>query len=218
MTEDMALEFSNVSTKGRKFSLQNISFQLPKGYVMGLAGKNGAGKTTLLKQIVKEGAHYSGIIKVFGKDIKTHRSLMNQVIWISEEHPFLLEGSGIQNAKLLGTLYDDFDLDKFLQVMKEFDVPGNRNVGAYSKGEFVKFQLAFGIAHGAKLFLIDEATAGMDVVFRREFWRQIGKWIAAEEITVVAATHIEQELEVKADYLGIMEEGRMISFGENETV
>ncbi len=218
MMEEMALEFINVSTKGKKFSLHEVNFALPKGYVMGLSGKNGAGKTTLLKLIVADGAKYSGTIKVFGKEIRKERSLMNDIAWVSDENTYLFERSGMENAKLLGTLYENFDLHKFIEKMQEFDVPANRNVGAYSKGEFAKFQLAFGIAHGAKLFLLDEATAGMDVVFRREFWKQIGKWIAEEEITVVTATHIEQELEFKTDYLGVMEEGRMISYGENAAV
>lgn len=216
--EEMALEFLNVSTKSRKFSLREISFSLPKGYVMGLAGKNGAGKTTLLKQIVNEGASYTGTIKVFGKSIKNQRAFMNKVAWISEDVTYLFERSGRENAMLLRTLYDNFDLQKFIEKMQEFDVPLNRHVGAYSKGEFVKFQLALGIAHDAKLFLMDEATAGMDVVFRRNFWKEMGKWIAAEEITLVIATHIEQELELKADYLGVLEEGRMISYGETPAV
>ncbi|MBO5303455.1 MAG: ABC transporter ATP-binding protein [Lachnospiraceae bacterium] len=216
--EEMALEFIDVSTKGKKFSLQNVSFSLPKGYVMGLSGRNGAGKTTLLKLIVEEGAKYSGKIKIFGKELKEERSLMNQIAWICEDVTWLLERNAVKNATLLGVFYETFDMQKFLDKMQEFGVSVRQNVGTYSKGEFVKFQLAFGIAHGAKLFLLDEATAGMDVVFRREFWKQIGKWIAQEEITVVAATHIEQELELKTDYIGIMEEGRMISYGENAAV
>jgi len=216
--EEMALEFTNVSTKGRKFSLQNISFSLPKGYIMGLAGKNGAGKTTLLQTIINESAKYTGSIKINGRDIRDSCAYMNKVAWISEENVFVADKSGMENAKLLSVFFENFDMDIFIQKMNDFNVSIHRSVAAYSKGEFVKFQLAFGIAHGAEIFIMDEATAGMDVVFRKEFWKQVGNWIATENITVILATHIEQELEIKADYVGIMEEGRMTSYGENEAI
>ena len=98
--------------------------------------------------------------------------------------------------------------------MTNFEVDGNRRISDYSRGEFLRFQMAFARAHGAKLYLMDEATAGLDVVFRREFWSLIGRLIAKERITVLFTSHIQSELEFRADYLGTMESGRMITFGE----
>lgn len=80
----------------------------------------------------------------------------------------------------------------------------------------MRFQMAFAMAHGTKLYLLDEATAGMDPVFRVDFFKILHEVIAEEEASVLMATHLAEELEHKMDYVGIMEEGRMVSFGENE--
>ena len=76
----------------------------------------------------------------------------------------------------------------------------------------MKFQLALAMAHRPKLYLIDEATAGMDPIFRKEFFRMLRTMIQSEEASVLLITHIEEELEVAMDYVGVMEDGRLISF------
>lgn len=83
-----------------------------------------------------------------------------------------------------------------------------------SRGELVKFQLAFAASHHPKLFLLDEATAGMDPVFRTDFYKFLHYLIAEEECSVILSTHIEEEIEKQLDYVGILDEGRFVSFKE----
>jgi len=209
----MVLEFKNVTGKRRKFNLEQVSFALEPGYMMGLAGKNGAGKTTLLQYILDEKKKFSGEIFVDGKNIKQHRgAILDEIGFISEENSFFKEHSLARNADLLGPFYSRWNQEVFETYLSEMGVSRGQKVSKLSRGEYMKFQLAFAIAHKPKLYLIDEATAGMDPIFRKDFFRYLRKVIMDEEASVLLITHIEEELEEKMDFVGIMEEGRLISF------
>ncbi len=82
----------------------------------------------------------------------------------------------------------------------------------------MKFQLAFAVAHRPKLYLLDEATAGMDPVFRIDFYRILRELLEGENCGIILSTHIEEEIEKQLDYVGMLEEGRLVSFGENVLV
>ena len=215
--EQTILEFEHVSGTSRKFKLDDINFVLPAGYLMGLAGKNGAGKTTLIDCIVNPKQKYTGTIRLCGKDIRTDHVACRELIgFVSDKNPFFMEYSAKQNAELLGGLYKKFNMDLFSETMKRMELSTSKIVGKMSRGELMRFQMAFAMAHGTKLYLLDEATAGMDPVFRVDFFKILHEVIAEEDASVLMATHLAEELEHKMDYVGLMEEGRMISFGENE--
>lgn len=84
--------------------------------------------------------------------------------------------TAMQNAEALGVFYDDFQIERFCKQMQAFDVPVSKQYGAMSRGEKLKCQLAFAIAHQPVLYLIDEATAGMDAVFRLQFLIVCAGW------------------------------------------
>lgn len=214
--ERTMLEFEHVTGMARKFHLEDVNFSLPAGYLMGLAGKNGAGKTTLMDYIVNPKRHYTGTIRMDGVDIReNHRAAREKMGFVSDRNTFLTECSAKQNAEVLGSLYERFDLELFLQVMKKMELPAGKIVGKMSRGELMRFQMAFAMAHGTKLYLLDEATAGMDPVFRVDFFKILHEVIAEEQASVLMVTHLAEELERKLDYVGILEAGRLTSFGEN---
>lgn len=210
------LEFDHVTGKSRKFHLEDISFVLPAGYLMGLAGKNGAGKSTLLDYIMNPKQNYAGTIRFLGKDMRENRlECMEQIGLVSERNSFFEEYSAMQNATLLGKLYRQFDMERFSDAAKKMELSAGKIVGKMSRGERMRFQMAFAMAHDTRLYLLDEATAGLDPIFRHDFLHMIQEVIADERTSVLMVTHLSQELEQKADFVGIMEEGRLISFGEN---
>lgn len=209
------LEFDHVTGKSRKFHLKDISFALPAGYLMGLAGKNGAGKSTLLDYIMNPKQNYAGTIRFLGKDMRGNRlECMEQIGLVSERNSFFEEYSAMQNAALLGKLYRQFDMERFSDAAKKMELSVGKIVGKMSRGERMRFQMAFAMAHDTRLYLLDEATAGLDPVFRHDFLHMIQEVIADERTSVLMVTHLSQELEQKADYVGIVEAGRLISFGE----
>lgn len=212
----MILEFQNVTGRQKDFYLQDITFSLEEGYLMGISGKNGAGKSTLLKYIIDPNIDYEGQILVFGEDIQKNRTrLINEIGFISEENPFIKSMSAQKNANIFGRLYHQWSQKLFETMMDFMEVPIKTPLKNLSRGELFKFQTAFAIAHKTKLYLIDEATAGMDIVFRRDFLKLLQNIIKDETASVILVTHIKEELERRMDYILHLEQGKMLFFREN---
>lgn len=203
----------------RAFGLEEISFQLPGGYIMGLIGKNGAGKTTFFDYIMDKKKRYSGQILLDGRDIhEDHLQVLDKTGFVSEKNEFMELRTAGQNARMLGRFYSSFDMELFEGMLERCKVSSGKTVGKMSRGEMVKFQLAFAVAHRPRLYLMDEATAGMDPVFRIDFYRMLHELLQDEDCGIILSTHIEEEIEKQLDYVGVLEEGRLVSFGENVPV
>lgn len=211
----MLLEWEQVSGIGKGFQLQEISFALPEGYIMGLAGANGAGKTTLINYMMNPKKQYEGTIRLQGEDIHAdHRKMMNRIGFVSEENLFFKDVTVQEHATMLSVFYENWDMPYFQETMKQVKIPLSRKVGNLSRGENMKFQMAFAMAHHPSLYLLDEVTAGMDPVFRIDFFKLLQKVISEEQVSVLMTSHIQGEMERKMDYIGIIEQGRLKSFKE----
>ncbi len=202
----------------KPFVLQDIHFELPAGYLCGIIGKNGAGKTTFFDYIMNERKCYRGQFLLEGVDIHAnHPDTLNQIGFVSEKNHFLELRTARQNAEMLGRFFTEFDMELFLETMEQCNLSVGKNVGKMSRGELMKFQLAFAIAHKPKLFLMDEATAGMDPIFRIDLYKQLRKLLEQTNCSVILSTHNEEEIEKQLDYVSFLDKGRMLSFGENDT-
>lgn len=215
----MLLEFNHVTGVNKKFRkkfvLQDISFSLPPGYIMGLCGGNGAGKTTLIDYIMNPHQQYEGVIRINGEDIrKNHSAIMNKIGFISEENNFFENLTIGTHEKLLSRFYDNWDKALFHTLLTKMELTAGKVVGNLSRGEFMKFQMAFAAAHHPVLYLLDEVTAGMDPVFRIDFFKLLNERIATEQASVLMTSHIKEEISRKIDYVGVMEYGKMIQFKE----
>lgn len=222
MSENIIFEAVDLTTCPRKhkdFRLEHISFALPEGYIMGLIGKNGAGKSTFFRTVMGESSRYTGNLLLEGNNLRgNHVAAMEKIGFVSEDNTFLGARSLIQNGELLGGFYNHFDMERFRQTLSEFGLPLTRNVHDLSRGEGMKFQLAFARAHHPRLYLVDEATAGMDPVFRMDFYRILRSLLEEESCSVILSTHIREEITKELDYVGVLEEGKLTSFGENDWV
>jgi len=218
MNEERALlEFVNVTGTSRKtYRLQDISFSLPAGFMAGIAGENGAGKTTMFEYIMNPKRQYAGSILLNGKEVHDdYVSLRQQIGFVSEKNQFFMEKSARENAKLAACLFDRWDYDLFEKTMKEMGVSSTKQLSKLSRGEYMKFQTAYAMAHHPVLYLLDEVTAGMDPVFRIDYFKLLQSLMEDEDISVLMISHIQEEMERKMDYIGIMEEGRLISWEES---
>ena len=201
--------------KGR-FALQNVDFELPSGYIMGIIGENGAGKTTFFRYIMEEKKHYRASFYLDGTDIaEDHAWSMNRIGFVSEERLFLRQKSARENAKMLGSFYDTFDMDRFAALMEQMDLTMARSVEKMSRGENMKFQLAFALAHKPRLLLLDEPTAGMDPIFRKEFYRLLRQQLEVLDCSVIMSSHLEDDIRKEFDYIGRFVHGEFTSFYEN---
>lgn len=211
----MLLKVEHVTGKAKDFSLRDICFSLDEGYILGVAGKNGAGKTTLFRYIMEPKQLYNGMILLDGKDIRKDRiHTLNQIGFISEENQFFECYTIIQNVELLGMFYENWDQECFLELLDQMELIKSKTISSLSRGERIKFQIAFAAAHRPRLYLMDEPTAGMDPIFRKQFFRLLQELMAKEDCSVIISTHIQQELETKVDIRAILEEGRLVSIEE----
>ena len=201
--EKNALEVKNLCRKQGKFKLHDISFTLPRGYIMGIVGRMGSGKTTLLKSILNPGLTDSGSV-LYDK----------QAGFIMEDAPFIEGATLRENMELFKNLYNNYDEEEFYTSIKSVGLGDHKVYGLLSKGEKVRFQFAFAMGHHPELLLLDEPTSGLDVAFRREFLYMLQEAVEKEMVSVIISTHLTGELERIADFIGVMDNGTL-SFEEN---
>lgn len=223
MMEEILFSAKQVNGKQKRkgfrenFVLRDINFELPAGYIMGIVGKNGAGKTTFFKYILEEKKMYEGQFLLDGRDILEDSVWTKDNIgFVSDDNHFILQRTAAQNAELLGLFYSSFDKDLFLQMMGQMGLSPAKTLGAMSRGEYIKFQLAFAIAHKPRLLLLDEATAGMDPVYRKDFYQWIRNLMDEERCSVIMSSHLEEDIQKQFDYIAYLEDGKFVSFQENE--
>lgn len=213
----MKVEFQNVLYKRKKFLLQDITFEIREGYMTALVGKNGAGKTTLFHLLLDKEAKYEGQILADGIEWRENQvKRLNQIGFVSDEQKFFMERTALENVEMLQWLYEEFSLDTFKKYMEQMKLSVQKHLQDMSRGEYIKYQLAFGIAHHTQLYLLDEATAGMDPVFKKEFFQILHELLVDEHCAVLMSTHLQDDVTRHMDYVVRIEQGRIISEYEVE--
>lgn len=214
---DNILEVKNVTKEYKSFKLDNISFTLERGYIMGLIGENGAGKTTTIKLIMNLIKRGSGEIRLFGMDNITNERAVKEKIGFVYNDCFYYENMSIKdNAKMFSYFYSLWDWDKFREYMIRFKLNENQKVKELSKGMKMKFAIALALSHNAEFLILDEPTAGLDPVMRREILDILQQVMEDEKKGILISTHITSDLEKIADYITYIRKGRIL-FSESIT-
>ncbi|MDE6312941.1 MAG: ABC transporter ATP-binding protein [Lachnospiraceae bacterium] len=207
------LELNNVSKKYARsdFALDNISFSLPAGCIMGLVGENGAGKTTTIGCILNTIFKDSGRIKIFGKELSDDDKEMREkigVVYDSDNFPGYL--SAAQLADIMSGIYQQWDSTLFQKYLNIFHLIKEQKIKTYSKGMTMKLAMAAALAHHPQLLILDEATSGLDPVMRDEMLDVFLDFVGDEKHSVLLSSHITSDLEKVADYITFLHNGKMI--------
>lgn len=210
------LEVKNLKKEYKDFSLENINFQLDRGYIMGFIGPNGAGKSTTIKLIMNLIKKDAGDIKIFGMDnIKHEKEVKERIGFVYDENYFYDHVNIETMKKIIAPFYKSWDDKAFNKYLKSFDLDPKKKIKNLSKGMKMKFSLALALSHNAELIIMDEPTAGLDPVFRREILNILYDLIQDENKSVFFSTHITTDLEKIADYITFINKGKMV-FSENK--
>lgn len=205
------LEISNLRKDYKGFSLNNISFNLERGYIMGFIGPNGAGKSTTIRLIMNLLRKDEGDIKVFGLDhIKHERDIKNRIGFVYDENYFYDELTVNEMKGIIAPFYKKWDESAFEKYLKEFELPKNKKIKELSKGMKMKFSMALALSHQAELLIMDEPTSGLDPVVRSELMDILRYIIQDESKGIFFSTHITADLDRIADYITFINHGEIV--------
>lgn len=211
------LEIKNLRKKYDQFELKDVSFSLPKGYIMGFVGQNGSGKTTTIRSILNMANIDSGKISVFGLDSVNDTIAIKERIGVVFDSLYLAEHlNAKQIEQQLKPFYKDWDSKEYARRIKEFELPDNKKIGDFSKGMKMKFMIAIALSHKPELIILDEPTSGLDPVARDELLDILAEYIGDENRAVLFSTHITADVERIADYITILHDGKVWFTGSKD--
>ena len=193
------------------FSL-DCSLELRPGYVTGLIGQNGAGKSTTFKAVLGLIAIDGGTITILGKDIREFTAKDREKLGV------VLSDSGFSGylrikdlIPILENLYEKFDKTFFVEQAERFRLPPDKQIKDFSTGMKAKLKLLAAISHDAKLLILDEPTAGLDVIARDELLELLREFMEQdEERSVLISSHISGDLESLCDDLYMIQDGKIV--------
>lgn len=205
-----AIEVRNLQKSYAGFGLQNVSFCVPQGSIVGLIGENGAGKTTTIKAILNLIDIGGGEISVLGSPNKISKRTREDIGVVFDDICFHENLSVSQLGKVMQGMYKRWDMALFKQYCQRFSLDSKKRVGDLSKGMKMKLSITVALSHQPRLLILDEATSGLDPVMRDEILDVFLDFIQDEQNSILLSSHITSDLEKVADYIVFIHQGKVI--------
>lgn len=217
------IEVKNLSKNYDGFeAVDDVSFNIQAGEILGLLGPNGAGKTTTINMILGILEPTNGEINIFGKDLKKDRTEILEKINFSAIYAHLPPNLTVfQNLKVFGHMYEVKNLkEKIKNLLKEFDLEKfkNHKAGFLSSGELTRLNLAKAIINEPKLLLLDEPTSSLDPSIARNIREIIKDYVAKTKTAVLWTSHNMREIEEVCDRVMFLSHGKIILSGNPKTL
>ena len=211
-----AVQLHNITHRyGKVLALDGLSLTVQQGEMFGFLGRNGAGKTTTLKLLMGLLRPDSGAIAVLGQPVARMPACLKQRIgYVCQEPNFYPWMTADQLGSFVGSFYPKWDAPEFQRLLRLLDVPRDRRAAEMSGGTRTKLGLALALAPRPELLLLDEPTAGLDPVARREFNDQLQALQREQGTTVMFSSHLVGEVEQMAQRVGIVQAGSCRFEGE----
>lgn len=190
----------------------HCSLEVKPGYITGLIGRNGAGKTTIFKAILGLISTDGGNISVLGKNVNDITVDDKQNLGVVLSDSGFSEYLSIQDiVAILENTYTHFDKSYFLKSCQEFHLPLNQKIGHFSTGMKAKLKVLIAITHHAHFLILDEPTAGLDVIARDELLNMLRDFMDKDERnSIIISSHISSDLENLCDDLYMIHEGNIV--------
>ena len=220
MSENMLLDIQGLEKAYEGFALEGVNLVIAPETIVGFVGANGAGKTTTIKAVLGAIRPNGGSIRLFSEEVAScnpdyvgdgrFAELRKQVGFVPDTCAWPLEYEVAWAGKVCQMAYDAWDAKRFAALCKEFGLAGNKKIQELSRGMGMKLSLAVALSHGARLLILDEATAGLDPLAREEMV-DVLRWVVAEEgCGILMSSHITSDLERAADQVVCIDDGRVL--------
>ena len=207
------LEVKNLSKHYKSFDLKDISFTLPKGFIMGYVGANGSGKTTTLNLITGILKGTDGEVQIDGLSREEDVQAYKEKIGYVGDESYFPDHFKIKHIRtILKDFYPTFSADQFNGFIRDWNLPENKLIKDFSRGMKVMLMFASVLARDTKLLVLDEATNGLDPVMRTEILKLLQEYVMDGERSVIFSTHILSDLEQIADYIYFIHRGRTVLY------
>lgn len=211
------LEVDSLKKEYPGFTLDNVSFSLEPGYIMGFIGRNGAGKTTTMKSMLNLIHRDGGTVLINGRDFFANENSCKQEIgFVMGEFNCYTHSKLSVIADVTKRFYDEWDDEAYRGFLERFKLDEKKKVSQLSAGMRVKFALALGLSHNAKLLILDEPTSGLDPVSRDDLLDVFRAVIEDGGRSILFSTHIISDLEKCADKILYIKQGRILAEDELE--
>lgn len=199
------------------FSLDHVSFDVPKGRIVGFIGENGAGKSTTIHLILNTLKKDAGEIRVFGRE-HTDPAVKNEIGVVYDACNFHDVFTPRDIERMLSGVYPTWDGALYQNYLTRFQLPLQKAVKSFSKGMKMKLSIACALAHRPRLLILDEATAGLDPVVRDEILDLLLDFLQDEEHSVFFSSHITSDIQKIADYVVLLHQGKVVFEEEKDTL
>ncbi len=210
---DKNLEVISLCTrhKNSNFSVEDISFSIPKGSILGIIGENGAGKTTTLNMILGLKKKTSGSVKIFGKDYDGENTDIKEEMGVVFDDIYLPNQlTAKEISSIYKNIYKKWDEEFFIKTLERFQISLLKKIKDYSKGMQRMLSIVVGMSHHPRLLILDEPTSSLDPVKRQDILRLFQEYVENGENSILFSSHITTDMEKVADYVVFIKAGRIV--------
>ena len=204
------LQVENLTKQYSNFMLDQVSFNVPKGAIVGLVGENGAGKTTIIKAILNLIHKDEGTVTFWGQKLSSSKQLREDIGVVFDEINFYQTLSPLKLGKIAGASYKQWDDSIYKKYLSHFGLSVNKKIKELSRGMKMKLSIAVALSHNPKLLILDEATSGLDPVMRDDILDIFLDFVQDENHSVLLSSHITTDLEKVADHITFIHNGKVV--------
>ena len=208
---EYAINVTGLCKSYQDFALDNVSFAVPKGSIMGFIGENGAGKSTTIKAMLNLIHRDAGTVEILGMDLDGHeKEIKERIGVVFDECCFHDNLTPADISKILGNIYQNWDGKLYQKYLVQFGLDEKKKIKEFSRGMKMKLGIAAALAHRPDVLILDEATSGLDPIVREEILDIFLDFIQDENHAILISSHITSDLDKIADYLTFIHHGRII--------